>query len=70
MANALPKLFVRNFKTNKEEELVFADEKVWSPSVGEMQKETNTDSIYINYSSPKTNGRSYIYNLRTKEKIC
>ena len=68
MTNALPKIFVRNIKTNKEEELVFADEKVWSPSISEIQKETNTDSIYINYSSPKTNGRSYIYNLKTKEK--
>ena len=68
MTNALPKLFVRNLKTNKEEELSFADEEVWNPSVSEMQKETNTDNIYINYSSPKTNARSYIYNLRTREK--
>ena len=68
VTNALPKLFVRNLKTNKEEELSFADEEVWNPSVSEMQKETNTDNIYINYSSPKTNARSYIYNLRTREK--
>ena len=68
MSNALPKLFVRSLKTNEEEELIFADEKVWSPSVSEMQKETNTDNIYISYSSPKTNSRAYIYNLRTKEK--
>jgi oligopeptidase B len=68
MSNALPKLFVRSLKTNEEEELVFADEKVWSPSVSEMQKETNTDNVYISYSSPKTNSRAYIYNLRTKEK--
>jgi len=68
MSNALPKLFIRNLKTNKEEELIFSDEKVWSPSVSEMQKETNTDNIYISYSSPKTNSRSYVYNLRTKEK--
>ncbi len=67
-SNALPKLFVRSLKTNEEEELVFADEKVWSPSVSEMQKETNTDNIYIGYSSPRTNPRAYIYNLRTKEK--
>ena len=67
-SNALPKLFVRNLKNNEEEELVFADEKVWSPSVAEMQKETNTDNVYIGYSSPKTNSRTYIYNLRTKEK--
>jgi len=68
MSNALSKLFVRNLKNNEEEELVFADEKVWNPSVSEMQKETNTDNVYISYSSPKTNLRAYIYNLRTKEK--
>ena len=68
MSNALPKLFVRNLKNNKEEELKFADEKVWSPSVSAIQKETDTDSIYIGYSSPKTNSRVYIYNLKTKEK--
>ena len=68
MSNALPKLFVRNLKSNKEEELKFAEEKVWSPSVSEMQKETDTDNIYISYSSPKTNSKAYIYNLRTKEK--
>ena len=55
MSNALPKLFIRNLKTNEEEELFFADEKVWSPSVSEMQKETNTDNVYISYSSPRTN---------------
>jgi hypothetical protein len=44
---ALPKLYVRNLKNNEEEEVVFSDEKIWSPSVSEMQKETNTDNIYI-----------------------
>ena len=67
-SNALSKLFVRNLKSNEEKELVFDDEKVWSPSVSEMQKEKNTDNIYISYSSPKTNLRAYIYNLKTKEK--
>jgi len=68
MSNALPKLFVRNLKSNEEEELRFADEKVWSPSVSAIQKETNTDNVYISYSSPKTNARTYIYNLKSKEK--
>ena len=67
-SNALPKLFVRNLKSNEEEELVFTDEKVCSPSIAEMQKETNTDNVYISYSSPKTNSRAYIYNLKTKQK--
>ena len=68
MSNALPRLFVRNIKNNEEEELKFSDEKVWSPSVSEIQHETNTDNVYIGYSSPRTNSRAYIYNLRTKEK--
>ena len=67
-SNALPKIFVRNIKNNEEEELIFADEIVWSPSVTEIQKETDTDEVYISYSSPKTNARTYIYNLKTKEK--
>ncbi len=67
-SNALPRIFVRNLKNNKEEELIFANEIVWSPSVAEIQKETNTDEVYISYSSPRTNARTYIYNLKTKEK--
>jgi len=68
MSNALPRLFIRNIKNNKEEELKFSDEKVWSPSISEIQKETDTDSVYISYSSPRSNSRAYIYNLKTKEK--
>ena len=67
-SNALPKIFVRNLKNNEEEELIFADEIVWSPSVTEIQKETDTDEVYISFSSPKTNARTYIYNLKTIEK--
>ena len=68
LSNALPKLFVRNLKNNQEEELVFADEKVWSPLVSEIQKEKNTDNVYISYSSPRTNTRTYLYNLKSKKK--
>jgi len=68
LSDALPRLFVRNLKNNEEEKLGFADEIVWSPAVTEMQKETDTDNIYISYSSPRTNSRAYIYNLRTREK--
>ena len=42
--------YAENLKNNKEEELIFADEIVWSPSVAEIQKETNTDEVYISYS--------------------
>tara|TARA_Y100001970_G_C14250319_1_gene871381 strand:- start:93 stop:2171 length:2079 start_codon:yes stop_codon:yes gene_type:complete len=67
-SDALGKLFVRNLKTKKEEELFFADEKVIVPSVSLIQKDKNTDLIYLSYSSPKTPGRTYLYNLKTKEK--
>ena len=66
--NALPKLFVRNLKTNEEEELIFSDEKIYMPGCNLVQKDRNTDFVYLSYASPKTPGRSYLYNLKTKKK--
>jgi len=68
VSNALPKLFVKNLKNNEEEELIFCNEKVYNPGVTEMQKDRNTDEVYISYSSPKTNARTFIYNLKSKKK--
>ncbi len=68
ISNALPKLFVKNLNDNKEEELIFSDEIVYSPGISEMQKDRKTNNLYLSYSSPKTNARTYIYNLKTKEK--
>ncbi len=67
-SNALGKLFVKNKNTNKEEELIFSDEKVIVPSVSLIQKDKNTDLVYLSYSSPKTPGRTYLYNLKTKDR--
>ena len=67
-SNALDKLFVKNISTGLEEELIFSDEKVYVPSVSLMQKDRNTDEIYLGYSSPKTPARVYLYNLLTKSK--
>ena len=33
-----------------------------------MQKDRNTNKLYIAYHSPKIPGKSYIYNILTKEK--
>jgi oligopeptidase B len=66
--NALDKIYVKNLETNKEEELIFTDESVYDPDISLVQKDRNTDLIYIGYSSPKTQARVYLYNLRTKEK--
>ena len=67
-SNALDKLFVRNIKTNLEEELIFSDEKVYVPSVSLIQRDKNTDKIYLGYSSPKTQSRVYSFNLNTKDR--
>ena len=51
-----------------EEELIFTDEKVYDPSVSLRQKDRDTDEVYISYSTPKTQNRTYLYNIKTKEK--
>ncbi|MDA9710601.1 S9 family peptidase, partial [Candidatus Pelagibacter sp.] len=67
-SNALGKLFVRNKQTGIEEELKFTDESVIVPSVSLIQRNKNTDLVYLSYSSPKTPSKTYLYNLKTKEK--
>jgi oligopeptidase B len=67
-SDALDKLFVKNITTKKEEELIFSDEVVYVPGTSLMQRDKNTDEIYLSYSSPKTQSRVYSYNLSSKEK--
>ena len=67
-SDALDKLFVKNLKTEIEEELTFSDEKVYVPGVSLIQRNKDTDEIYLGYSSPKTQSRVYLYNLATKKK--
>ncbi len=67
-SNALSKLILRNPKNDEEEEIFFSDEKVIVPGVSLNQRDRNTDTVYLSYSSPKTPGRTYLYNLKTKEK--
>ena len=67
-SNALGKLILRDPKTDREEEIIFSDEKVIVPGISLIQKDTDTDLVHLSYSSPKTPGRTYLYNLKTKEK--
>jgi len=67
-SDALDKLFVKNVTTGTEEELIFSDETVYVPGASLMQRDKNTDEIYLSYSSPKTQSRVYSYNLSTKKK--
>ena len=66
--NAIPKIFVKNLLTNKEEELLFTEEEIFSPSISLKQKNRNTNEILISYNSPKTPERVYSYNLKNKNK--
>ena len=68
LSGALGKILVRNIKTNTEEELIFSEEKVYDGAVSLIQKDKNTDLIHISYSTPKTQSRVFLYNLKTKEK--
>ena len=67
-SGALDKLFVQNISTNIEKELVFSDENVYVPGVNLIQRDRNTDEVYLGYSSPKTPSRVYKYNLLNKSK--
>ncbi len=67
-SNALGKIILRDPKTDKEEEIIFCNEKVIVPSISLLQKDKNTDNVYLSYSSPKTPGRTFLYNLKSKEK--
>mgnify|MGYP001191144494 CR=1 FL=1 len=68
ISNALGKIFVKNINTNIEEEIQFSDEKVIDPGVSLVQKDRSTDYVHLSYSSPKTQTRVYLYNLKTKKK--
>jgi oligopeptidase B len=67
-SNALDKLFVKNISTNEERELVFSNETIYVPEATLIQKDRNTDEIYLGYSSPKTPSRVYKYNLSNKSR--
>ena len=67
-SDAIPKLFVRNIQTNKEEEIKISDEPIGVPGVSLMQRDTNTTMIRVGWESMATPGRVYEYDIVTKEK--
>lgn len=67
-SNALSKLIIRNPKTAEEKDLIFVNEQVIVPGISLKQRDKNTDEVYLSYSSPKTPGKSFLYNLKTDEK--
>ncbi len=67
-SDAIPKLFIRNIKTNEEEEIKISDEPIGVPGVSLMQRDTNTSIIRVSWESMATPGRVYEYDIVTKEK--
>jgi oligopeptidase B len=67
-SDAISKLFVRNIKTNKEEEIKISSEAIGSPGASLLQKNTNTTKIHVSWESMATPGKIYEYDIITKEK--
>ena len=67
-SDAIPKLFIRNIKTNEEQEVKISDEAIGSPGASLMQKDTNTTKIRVSWESMATPGKIYEYDILTKEK--
>ncbi len=67
-SDAIPKLFVRNIITNKEEEVKISEEPIGVPGASLMQRDTNTTMIRVSWESMATPGSVYEYDIVTKEK--
>ena len=67
-SDAIPKLFIRNIKTNQEEEIKISDEAIGCPGSSLMQKDRDTSKIRVSWESMKTPGKIYEYDILTKEK--
>jgi len=67
-SDAIPKLFIRNIKTNKEEEIKISDEAIGSPGSSLMQRDRDTSKIWLSWESMATPGKVYEYDILTKEK--
>ena len=67
-SDAIPKLYVRNINTNKEEEIKISDEPIGVPGASLMQKNTKTTKIRISWESMATPGKIFEYDIKTKEK--
>ena len=67
-SDAIPKLLIRNIKTNEEEEIEISNEAIGVPGVSLMQKDTNTTKIRVHWESMATPSKIYEYDIVTKEK--
>ena len=66
--DAIPKLLIRNIKTNDEEEVKISDEAIGVPGVSLMQKDTDTTKIRVHWERMATPGKIYEYDIISREK--
>ena len=67
-SDAIPKLFVRNIQTNKEEEIKISEEVIGVPSFSFKQRDTNTTKIRVGWESMATPKKIYEYDIVTKKR--
>ena len=67
-SDAIPKLFIRNIKTNEEEEVKISNEAIGVPGFSLMQKDPKTTKIRVHWESMATPSKIYEYDIVTKEK--
>ena len=67
-SDAIPKLFVRNIKTNKEEEIKISEEVIGVPSYSFKQRDTDTTKIRVGWESMATPKKIYEYDIVTKKR--
>ena len=67
-SDAISRLFVRNIKTNQEEEIKISEESIGCPGFSLMQRDKNTSKIRVSWESMATPGKIYEYDILTKKK--
>ncbi len=65
--NALPRIVIRDLKTDAEHSIAF-EEEAYSLGFGEM-REFDTEMLRFTYSSPTTPSQVFDYNMRTRERV-
>ena len=67
-SNAISKLYVRNIKTNVEEEIKISEDEVGCIGISLLQRDTNTSKIRVSWESMKTPDQIYEYDIEKKSK--
>ena len=66
--DANQKIYVKKFNNKFIKEINFFDNNIKSVSLSTYQKEKNSNNIYINYSSPKSPSKTYLFNIETENR--